>query len=114
LALANRDLHYEVEQFLYREARMLDDGRLHEWLDLFTDDVRYYIPTRQTMQHRREGIYDEDEYSVAIIRDDKEFLKKRVGRLDTGLAHAETPPSRTRHLIANDEVLDEGGDEITV
>ncbi len=114
MALVNRELHYEVEQFLYREARLLDEGRLHEWLDLLTDDVRYYIPTRQTMQHRREGTFAEDEYSVAIIRDDKEFLKKRVGRLDTGLAHAETPPSRTRHLITNVEVVDDGGDEITV
>jgi 3-phenylpropionate/cinnamic acid dioxygenase small subunit len=31
----------EVEQFLYREARLLDERRFHEWLELFTDDVRY-------------------------------------------------------------------------
>jgi 3-phenylpropionate/cinnamic acid dioxygenase small subunit len=36
----------EVEQFLYREARLLDERRFHEWLELFTDDVRYWMPVR--------------------------------------------------------------------
>jgi 3-phenylpropionate/cinnamic acid dioxygenase small subunit len=36
----------EVEQFLYREARLLDERRFHEWLDLLTDDVRYRMATR--------------------------------------------------------------------
>ena len=113
MATGDRDLHYEVEQFLYREARLLDDGQLHEWLDLFTEDARYWMPSRLTMQHRREGIYEEEEFAVALIRDDKDFLTKRVRRLDTGLAHAETPPSRTRHLITNVEVVESAGDEVT-
>ena len=33
----------EVEQFLYREARLLDERRFHEWLQLFADDVRYFL-----------------------------------------------------------------------
>ena len=36
----------EVEQFLYREARLLDERRFHEWLLLFTEDVRYWMPVR--------------------------------------------------------------------
>ena len=36
----------EVEQFLYREARLLDARRFHEWLELLTDDVRYWMPVR--------------------------------------------------------------------
>jgi 3-phenylpropionate/cinnamic acid dioxygenase small subunit len=31
----------EVEQFLYREARLLDERRFHEWLELLTEDIRY-------------------------------------------------------------------------
>ncbi|MBV9120783.1 MAG: benzene 1,2-dioxygenase, partial [Chloroflexi bacterium] len=34
---ASRDLHYEIEQFLFDEARMLDSHDFHAWLDLFTD-----------------------------------------------------------------------------
>ena len=36
----------EVEQFLYREARLLDERRFHEWVELFTEDVRYWMPVR--------------------------------------------------------------------
>jgi len=42
----------EVEQFLYREARMLDERRFHEWLELFTDDVRYWMAGRSTRYPR--------------------------------------------------------------
>ena len=36
----------EIEQFLYREARLLDERRFHDWLTLFTDDVRYWMASR--------------------------------------------------------------------
>jgi hypothetical protein len=36
----------EVEQFLYREARWLDERRFHEWLELLTEDIRYWMPVR--------------------------------------------------------------------
>ena len=40
------DVIRQVERFLYREARLLDERRFHEWLELFTDDVRYWMPVR--------------------------------------------------------------------
>ena len=40
------ELRLEVEDFLYHEARLLDERRFHEWLDLFTEDVVYWMPTR--------------------------------------------------------------------
>jgi 3-phenylpropionate/cinnamic acid dioxygenase small subunit len=44
----------------------------------------------------------EDE--LAIFDETKETLRGRIARLDTGMAWAEDPPSRTRHLITNIEV----------
>jgi len=38
---------------------------------------------------------------LAILEEDKRYLEMRVARLDTGMAWAEDPPSRTRHLIGN-------------
>src|SRR4029077_9818568 len=38
---------------------------------------------------------------LAILEEDKRNLEMRVARLDTGMAWAEDPPSRTRHLIGN-------------
>ncbi len=105
----DRDLQHEIEQFLYREARLLDERRFHEWLDLLTDDVFYWMPVRETNQQRPEGFYQEGELAVSYMNDNKDFLTARIKRLDTGQAHAETPPSRTRHLITNVEIeLDRG------
>ena len=105
--MANRDLQYEVEQLLYKEARLLDDGLFYEWLDLFTDDVKYWMPTRDTRERGEDGVHREGE--MAVFSDDKDFLVKRVQRFDTGLAHAEQPHSRTRHFLSNVEIV--GGDE---
>ena len=107
-------LQYEIEQFLYHEARLLDAGKYHEWLDFFTEDARYWVPIRRTVQDQRDGTYGEDELAVSHMNDDKAFLEARVRRLDTGLAHAETPASRTRHLISNVSVEENGTDEVTV
>jgi 3-phenylpropionate/cinnamic acid dioxygenase small subunit len=107
------DVLRDVEQFLYREARLLDERRFHEWLDLFTDDVRYWMAGRSTryprsskaittLNRQESDVATEDE--LAILDETKATLEGRVARLDTGMAWAEDPPSRTRHLITNIEV----------
>lgn len=106
----DRDLLKDVEQFLYREAQLLDDGRFHEWLDLFTEDVRYWMPVREAVLGQPPAA--EQALAISHFDDDKGMLGQRVRRLDTGLAHSETPPSRTRRLITNVRLEGEG-DEIT-
>jgi len=103
-----------VEQFLYREARLLDERRFQEWLELFTDDVRYWMTGRSTRYprsskaitvldpERRQAAEIEDE--LAILDETKATLGGRIARLDTGMAWGEDPPSRTRHLLTNIEV----------
>ena len=116
-----------VEQFLYREARLLDERRFHEWLDLLTGDVRYRMATRANRYERTSksiAILDaarhveedpEGEDALAVLDEDKASLEGRVARLDTGMAWAEDPPSRTRHFIANIEVSRTGvADEVEV
>src|SRR6266705_3439963 len=125
--MRNEDLIREVEQFLYREARLLDDRRFHDWLTLFTDDVRYWMAARTNRYPRRSkaiAILDPDRYvedditkedELAIFDETKATLGGRVARLDTGMAWAEDPPSRTRHLITNIEVEPgEGASEVKV
>ena len=107
-------LQREIEELLHHEARLLDEGRFHEWLELFTDDVRYWMPIRETLQGSSDGLHPEGPPTTAIIDDDKAFLTMRVKRLDTGLAHSETPPSRTCHLITNVQITDQVGDEVGV
>ena len=118
----NEDVAREVEQFLYREARLLDERRFHEWLELLTDDVRYWMGSRTNRYPKTSkaiAILDPDRYvendltredELAILDEDIHTLRARVARLDTGMAWAEDPPSRTRHLIMNIEV--EPGDAV--
>lgn len=95
------DLQRDIERFLYREAWLLDERHFHQWLDLFTEDCRYSLWLRETVQSREEGIAPPTEASAPVFDDDKSFLTVRVKRLETRLAHAEQPPSLTRHLITN-------------
>jgi 3-phenylpropionate/cinnamic acid dioxygenase small subunit len=34
----------ELEQFLIHEARLLDERRFREWMELFADDGTYWVP----------------------------------------------------------------------
>jgi 3-phenylpropionate/cinnamic acid dioxygenase small subunit len=117
----------EVEQFLYREARLLDERRFHQWLQLFTDDVRYFMAGRSNRYPKSSkaiAILDPGRYvetdvtgedELALFDEDKTTLAARVARLDTGMAWAEDPPSRTRHMISNVEVEPgESGAEVNV
>ena len=98
----------EVMDWIYHEAALLDGIRLHEWLDLLTDDIRYRMPNRVT-QHREVG--DGVSSSSYYFDDDKPMLHSRVRRqLETSSAWADDPPVRTRRLITNVRVraVDEG------
>lgn len=84
----------DVEQFLYEEAALLDEWRLHEWLGLFEPDGVYLVPSTD----RPHGDPTRD---LFLIQDDRFLLEHRVNSLLTRSAHAEYPHSRTRRMIAN-------------
>ncbi|HEY3302158.1 MAG TPA: 3-phenylpropionate/cinnamic acid dioxygenase subunit beta [Candidatus Binatia bacterium] len=90
----------EIERFLYHEARLLDSLRFRDWLALFTDDARYRMPTIENVQNL-ERAYESDDLHFGYFNDDKQGLALRVSQLDTGLRHAEVPPSLTERLITN-------------
>jgi 3-phenylpropionate/cinnamic acid dioxygenase small subunit len=105
-ALVRLLLKDEVEQFLYREAELLDERRYEEWLALFTDDVRYWMPMRRNVppgesarEFTREGL------DVNWFDEGKETLARRVKQILTGIHWAEEPPSRICHLVSNVQIL---------
>ena len=109
-------LRAAVEDFLYHEAELLDERRFEEWLALFADDARYWMPVRDNR------LLGPDEVARELTApggnfyfdDTKETLRIRVERLYTGTAWAETPPSRTRHLIANVRIRRQDDAEVEV
>ena len=101
-----------AEEFLYREAGLLDRREFAAWLDLLTDDVRYFMPLRRNVpsldpadEWTREG------QDVAWFDEGKDVLSMRVKQIQTGVHWAEEPPSRTCHLVSNVLVVDDAGPE---
>ncbi len=111
---ARMRLRYEVEEFLFMEAELLDARRYADWLELLTDDVHYWMPVRRTTTARETDREFTKPGGVAFFDDDKTMLKMRVDRLAAGGAWAEDPPSRTRRLITNVRIAQTDGDELTV
>jgi biphenyl 2,3-dioxygenase subunit beta len=110
------ELRHRVEDFLYLEAELLDDRKLREWLDLFTDDVRYWMPIRHNPLERPQDLSEElaQPGEGYYFDDNKKTLRIRVERVYAKNAWAEVPPSRTRHLISNFRIKRDHGVEVEV
>ena len=101
----DHDLWHEIQDFLVHEARLLDDRAFEAWLDLFTDDIVYWMPERTNpweSSDMADSVSKPGE--LALFEETKETLRTRVARLATGMAWSEVPPSRTRHLVTNVQV----------
>src|SRR4029450_5118466 len=101
MVTAQHALWLELMQFYIREAWLLDEPKFQEWLGLFTEDVLYFMPRRKNVPRRESHREVTPLGDLALIEDDKRYLQMRVARLESGMAWAEDPPSRTRHLIGN-------------
>ena len=99
-------LQYEVEQFLYGEAALLDERRYEDWLKLLTDDIHYWMPVRRTTTMREVEREFTSPGNMAFFDDDLDLLKLRVQKISSGNAWSEDPPSRTRHFVSNIRIVD--------
>jgi 3-phenylpropionate/cinnamic acid dioxygenase small subunit len=113
--LARMALREEVEQFLYREARLLDERRLTEWLDLLADDIFYYMPIVRNIKFGDWDLeYSDPESEISYFDETKDILEGRVRQINTGVHWAEEPVSRFVHIITNVEITKDEGDEVEV
>jgi len=87
----------EFRRLLEREARLLDQLRYDEWLNMYAAECIYWVPsTPQAGDPRRE---------ISVMFDDRRRLEDRIWRLRTGFAWSQAPASRTVRLITNVEVF---------
>jgi benzoate/toluate 1,2-dioxygenase subunit beta len=82
-----------AEAFLVHEARLLDEARFDAWLELFTADCWYWVPSQPEQKSPRD--------TVSLIYDDRRLLETRVRRLHNSSLHAQQPRSRTSRIVAN-------------
>lgn len=94
-------LQHRIADFLFHEARLLDERRFEEWMELFTEDGYYWAPARPD----QENPYDES----SLFFDDRQLMAVRIRRLRHPRIHVQTPPSRTCHYVTN--VMIDAADE---
>jgi 3-phenylpropionate/cinnamic acid dioxygenase small subunit len=97
----------EIENFLCSEAELLDERQFEQWLDLFAEDVHYFMPLRRNVafgEHR--GSEDtRPNQDICWFDDDKQTLVKRVTQILTGKHWAEEPLSRVCHIVSNVQIV---------
>jgi 3-phenylpropionate/cinnamic acid dioxygenase small subunit len=99
-------VQHEVEQFLYREAALLDGGRFAEWSALFCDDAEYWAP-----MSAGERPVNPDAPVPALLRADRTGRAQRIAQFETLQHHSQIPPSRTLRALSNVVVSPSAGIE---
>lgn len=81
----------QLIDFVYAEARLLDEYRLEQWLDLFTEDGYYWMPL----------LHDQTDPILqgSLMYEDKLLLKVRIERLAGQRTFSQQPKSRGHHLL---------------
>ena len=90
---ADMALHHRVSQFLFHEARLLDERRWEEWNALFLDDGVYWAPATPAQPDPLDH--------VSLIYEDQLLRKVRIARFSSPVAYSLQPFPRTAHLVAN-------------
>jgi 3-phenylpropionate/cinnamic acid dioxygenase small subunit len=99
-------LRQEIEEFLYREADLLDERRYQDWLALLTEDVRYWMPMRRNVpRDEPEREFTREGADVNWFDEGKDTLTRRVNQILTGIHWAEEPPSRLCHMVSNVQLV---------
>lgn len=105
----------EIEEFLYAEAELLDERRFEAWLELLTDDIRYWMPMRRNVkfgEQARENTRERQDMNW--FDEGKTTLQQRVQQLMTGVHWAEEPLSRVCHMVTNVQIVHTTALEVTV
>ena len=88
----------ELVEFVYHEARLIDEKRFDEWFDLFTEDARYWIPLAPGQQDAA--------LHTSLMYEDKLLLKLRIERLRNPRSYSQLPESRCLHVLQRPQIED--------
>jgi benzoate/toluate 1,2-dioxygenase beta subunit len=101
----------DIQSFLYREARLLDDEQWDEWLEYYHPDARFWMPS---WDDDGKLVEDPEREISLIFYPNRQGLEDRVFRIKTERSSATIPDTRTSHNIANVEVEKVEGSVYTV
>lgn len=81
----------QLIDFVYDEARMLDEQRFEEWLQLFTEDGHYWMPLTPGQT--------DPVLQGSLMYEDRLLLRVRIERLAGQRTYSQQPTSRCHHLL---------------
>ena len=94
-----------VRDFLYREARYLDDKQWDEWLELYAPDAEFWMPAWDD----NDELVENPQTEISLIwYGNRSGLEDRVFRIRTERSSATIPDTRTSHNINNIEIVEQG------
>lgn len=105
-AVSAIELHHQVAQFLYFEARLQDRHDYDGWEALWEDDAIYWVPAN--------GHDTDPERQMSIIYDSRSRIHIRIQQLKTGRRHTQTPRSELARTISNIEIEEVTENEVSV
>lgn len=88
---------FEIEQFLFREARYADESDYDAWEALWTDDALYWVPANNANSDPRR--------EMSVIYDNRSRIRTRLKQARTGRRYAAAPVSNLRRSLSNIEFL---------
>ncbi|VDL18270.1 2-halobenzoate 1,2-dioxygenase large subunit [Pseudomonas aeruginosa] len=93
-----------LRDFLYREARYLDDKDWDAWLALYAADASFWMPSWDD----RDQLTEDPQREISLIwYGNRGGLEDRVFRIRTERSSATLPDTRTSHNLSNIELLGE-------
>lgn len=91
-----------IDEFLYAEAQLLDEGDYASWMDLLAEDVVYRLPETEFVDRPDRS---NDYIGAHHFNENKTSLQNRVDWLLSGLNNSEQPPSNKTRIISNIRLL---------
>jgi 3-phenylpropionate/cinnamic acid dioxygenase small subunit len=97
------NIERELQDFIVHEAHLIDTRQLDDWLALFAEQARYWIPLHGAAQAEGDAVN-------SLADEDRLLLSLRIERLKNPRAHSQRPPSRCQHVLQTPQLLkaDEG------
>jgi 3-phenylpropionate/cinnamic acid dioxygenase small subunit len=87
----------QLIDFVFHEARLLDEARYDEWLALFAEDGHYWVPLQGARQ-------DDAQRQASLAYEDRLLLALRIERLKNPRAYSQMPGSRSQHVLQQPEL----------
>lgn len=111
---AGPQLQYDLEQFFYREAHLLDTWQLRTWAESLTDDFLYEVPVPVVLEGRDAASHSSDFFFCEETRQSLEIWFRRIDPDIFEIAYGENPKQRCRHMVTNVRVESISGNEISI